>query len=122
MSANIVDIPISFKFYRKGGADIRAEVQIWQKLGDGSYSDRPVKRISFYDATSRVEYQDINLMDGEYVCVILCKVREALNGVFDYKLTIAGDVATDGDGDVNTTSSPYDMEHFRSEYEILVEA
>ena len=79
MSAKIDDIPIPFKFYRKGGADIRSEVQIWQKLNDGSYSDRPVKRISFYDATSRVEYEDVNLMDGEYVCVILCKVREALN-------------------------------------------
>lgn len=112
--------PITFSFSRKGGTDIQAEVQIWIKKSQYNSDDRPMARLRFENATQATEKQDIVLPQGVYVCVFLCLVREALNGIFELRLAVADSEAYAQKGDVNTTPNPNDIRNFKFEFELIV--
>lgn len=112
--------PVTFAFNRNGGADIQAEVQVWIKKDVFNSNDRPVVRLPFHEATQPTESKQINLSSGTYVCVALCLVREALNGVFDFRFDVAGTPAYAKNGDVNTTPNPNDLQNFKSDFDLNI--
>jgi len=108
---------VDFSFSRKGGADIQAEVQIWIKQSQYDSNDRPIARRRFDNATKATEKQDIVLPQGAYVCVLLCLVREALNGVFELRLSVGDSEAYAQKG---ITPSPSDVSNYRFEFDLIV--
>lgn len=112
--------PVAFSFSRIGGADIQAELQVWIKKDVYNSSDRPVARVPFHEPTQSKESKEINLPAGAYLCVALCLVREALNGVFAFRFDVAGISAYTKKGDVNTTPNPNDLQNFKSDFELDV--
>jgi hypothetical protein len=109
--------PINFLFSRKGGTDIQAEVQIWIKHSQYNGDDRPIARRRFDNATKATENQDIVLPQGAYVCVFLCLVREALNGVFDFRLAVG---ASEAYAQKGITPNPNDIRNFKFEFDLIV--
>lgn len=109
--------PINFSFSRKGGTDIQAEVQIWIKQSQYNSDDRPIARRRFDNVTKATEKQDIVLPQGAYVCVFLCSVREALNGVFDFRLAVGDSEAYAQKG---MTPNPNDVRNYKFEFDLLV--
>jgi hypothetical protein len=109
--------PVNFLFSRKGGADIQAEVQIWMKQSQYDSNDRPIARRRFDNVTKATEKQDIVLPQGAYVCVFLCLVREALNGVFDLRFAVGDSEAYTQKG---MTPNPNDISNYRFEFDLIV--
>ena len=114
--------PVAMTFTRAGGSDMRCEIQVWVNKASVAPTDRPVAVIRFDQPTESKEQVDRSLAPGAYVCVVLVMVREALNGRFDYQLTVAGNAAVHKQGDVNTTAKPNDMRTFKNEFELTVSA
>lgn len=112
--------PVTFVFARSGGADTKAELQIWPSKDDYTSNDRPISILDFDKATQSKETQEANLPNGIYKCVFLTLVREALNGVFEYNLNANGSEACANKGDVNTSSSPNDLQNYKCEFELIV--
>jgi hypothetical protein len=108
---------VDFSFSRKGGTDIQAEVQIWIKQSQYDSNDRPIARRRFDNATKATEKQDIVLPQGAYVCVFLCLVREALNGVFDFRLAVGDSEAYAQKG---MTPNPNDVRNYKFEFDLIV--
>lgn len=114
--------PVDFSFVRRGGSDIRSEVQIWVAKKKFTLEDRPVAVVSFQQPTEAMEAASRSLASGKYVCVHLVLVREALNGLFQYSLSAAGEAVDTNEGDVNETSSPNDVQTFKHEFALTVSA
>lgn len=112
--------PVDFQFERQGGADIQCEVQIWAKKAKYSPTDRPLHRVRFDNPLVAHEASSITLPPGTYVCVMLTMVREALNGIFNFRLTIEGTQAYTKKGDANITAKPGDIMSFRADIEVVV--
>jgi hypothetical protein len=112
--------PVDFQFERQGGADIQCEVQIWAKKAKYSPTDRPLHRVRFDNPLVAHEASSITLPPGAYVSVMLTMVREALNGVFNFRLTIEGTQAYTKKGDANTTAKPGDIMNFRADIDVVV--
>lgn len=112
--------PVDFQFQRQGGADIQCEVQIWPKKAKYSPTDRPLHRLRFDNPLVAHEAASVTLPPGAYVCVMLAMVREALNGIYNFRLAIESTQAYTQKGDANTTPKPGDIVNFRADVEVVV--
>lgn len=116
----IASSPIDIVFQRSGGADIQGEIQVWQKKATFGPADRPVMQVQFGNPLLSREAKAITLPPGDYICVVLVMAREALNGVFDVRVTVEGDLVFAKHGDANTTPKGGDITNLRGEFPLTV--
>lgn len=106
--------PIDFELRRDGGADIQAEIQIWQQSSGAA--SRPVARLGFSNPLLAKESHAITLPTGDYTVVMLAVAREALNGRYRLRLSVEGQQLVDHSGDVDQTAKTNEFKAFRDEF------
>ena len=111
--------PISIKLDRDGGTIITARVDIWRPIQTGS-GWHLEQTLSYQQVTSRNETQQVSLAKGNYSAVVVCRVEESINGVFDLIVSANGSVVAKKSGNVDTTANPHDAEMYKNQFALEV--
>ncbi|MFN0299756.1 MAG: hypothetical protein ACKVQU_05315 [Burkholderiales bacterium] len=105
--------PIQFAFTRKGGAIIRARVDIWRPTATEWELAAQVPMDKVVEPSESVSER---LKKGTYLCVFQCMVEESLNGRYEFVMEVAGKATFNDSGDVNTTPNPADRKVYDDQF------
>ncbi|MBK9131243.1 MAG: hypothetical protein IPM20_06345 [Gammaproteobacteria bacterium] len=110
--------PISMVLNRNGGTVITARIDFWRATPQGW--DLAGSSL-FQNVTKKNETHSANLPKGSYTAVLVCRMEESINGVYDFDMLVNGTSVGSDSGNVDTTSNPHDSKFYKNQFVIDVQ-